>query len=145
VERFNRTIQNRLYKYFTHSKSLRYVEVLPKLVDGYNRTKHRTLQMRPIDVKRGKLEKLAFQNLYGKRLQTIKQVRPKYNVGDRVRITKLRSPFTRGYLSNFTREIFTIAAINPIPLPITYILRDDEQELLHGIFYSQELSRVRGQ
>ena len=45
VERFNRTLKTRMYRYFTHSKSFRYVDVLQDLVYWYNHTHHRSIGM----------------------------------------------------------------------------------------------------
>ena len=40
VERFNRTVKGRTYKYFTVNNTYRYIVVLQSLVDGYNNTRH---------------------------------------------------------------------------------------------------------
>ena len=47
VERFNRTLKERMYRYFTARNTYRYVDALPALVQGYNRTKHRSIGMPP--------------------------------------------------------------------------------------------------
>ena len=52
VERFNRTLKSRMYKYFTAENSHRYVDVLQDLVRGYNNSKHRSIGMKPIDVRK---------------------------------------------------------------------------------------------
>ena len=43
VERFQRTLKARMWRYFTHKKTRRYLDVVQKLVDGYNRTRHGTI------------------------------------------------------------------------------------------------------
>ena len=45
VERFNRTLKSKLYRYFTVVNSIRFVDVLPKLVQQYNHTYHRSIGM----------------------------------------------------------------------------------------------------
>lgn len=50
VKRFNCTIKGRLYQYFHKRNTFHYLDVLQKLVDSYNRRKHRTLGMAPSDV-----------------------------------------------------------------------------------------------
>lgn len=50
VERFHRTLKARMYRYFTYTRSHRYVDVLQDLVYSYNHTVHTSLKMRPVDV-----------------------------------------------------------------------------------------------
>jgi transposase InsO family protein len=50
AERFNRTIKAKLYRYFTHKNTTRYIEVLPKLLEGYNNSYHRSIGMAPSEV-----------------------------------------------------------------------------------------------
>ncbi|XP_067216681.1 uncharacterized protein [Linepithema humile] len=50
VERFNRTLKNEMWKFFTLTGSYRWIDDLPRLVSEYNGRKHRTIGMRPIDV-----------------------------------------------------------------------------------------------
>ena len=47
VERFNRTLKERLYRYFTAANMLTFDDVLPELVQGYNATRHRSISMAP--------------------------------------------------------------------------------------------------
>ena len=54
VERFNRTLKERMYRYFTARNTYRYVDALPYLVQGYNATKHRSIGMAPRDVTRAR-------------------------------------------------------------------------------------------
>ena len=73
VERFNRTLKERMYRYLTARNTYRYVDALPYLVQGYNATKHRSIGMAPRDVTRVE-ERQVWQRLYGKRLA--RRVRP---------------------------------------------------------------------
>ena len=50
VERFQRTLKSRMWKYFTHHRTLRYVDILSKLVEGYNHAYHRSIKRAPISV-----------------------------------------------------------------------------------------------
>ena len=67
VERFNRTLKERMYRYFTAHNTYRYVDALPHLVQGYNTSKHRSSGMAPPDVTQAE-ERQVWQRLYGKRL-----------------------------------------------------------------------------
>ena len=63
VERFNRTLKTRMYRFFTWSSSYRYVDVLDDLVDSYNRSYHRSIKMSPISVSEAN-EDAVRANLY---------------------------------------------------------------------------------
>jgi hypothetical protein len=65
VERFNRTLKTKMWKYFTANNMLKYVDILQKLVKSYNHSRHRSIGMRPIDVNKSN-ENIVWQTLYGK-------------------------------------------------------------------------------
>jgi len=50
VERFNRTLKTKMYRYFTARNTRRYVDVLPDLLHSYNHTYHRSIGMAPVEV-----------------------------------------------------------------------------------------------
>jgi hypothetical protein len=62
-------------------------------------------------------------------------------VGDSVRISKYKSIFDKGYLPNFTEEIFKIKQMI-FTKPIVYKLEDYQSEAVDGYFYEEELSYV---
>ena len=140
VERFNRTLKNRMFKYFTNENTYRYVDVLQALVDGYNGTYHRSIKMQPRQVQRIH-QPVIRQRLYGKekkyRLKSYK-----YNIGDWVRVSKQRVTFAKGYLPGWSEEIFVIRKRSRQRQPV-YYLRDLKNENLIGAFYEPELQRVR--
>ena len=140
VERWNRTIKNNLWKYFTACNSTSYIDVLPVIVDKYNKTKHRSIKMTPEEASRKENEDRVYLNLY---VQEISQTaKPKFKVGDKVRISKYkRKIFDKGYTPNWTEEIFVIAKIQ-CTNPITYKIKDLNGEEILGTFYDQELSRA---
>ena len=76
VERFNRTIQMKLYKYFTAKGTLHYVRVLPSLIRSYNERIHRAYGKAPVNVGRNN-EKDVWQALYGNYMRS-KTKLPKY-------------------------------------------------------------------
>ena len=137
VERFNRTLKSKMFRYFTHRNTYRWVDVLDKLVESYNNSYHRSIGMTPNEVN--------FDNddIVAKRLYPIKpKPKWKYNVGDKVRISRARQVFRKGYLPQWTEEIFTIAAKNPTN-PVTYALKDQDGETIKGSFYEQEIQKVK--
>ena len=126
VERFNRTFKNKMYKYFTAKNTLTYINVLPQLVSSYNNTYHRSIKMKPSQVTKTN-EAQVWDTLYGDDVQ--KPVRFKFQVGDRVRISKVKRMFEKSYLPNFTK------------VPV-YKLKDDAGEILDGTFYEPELQKI---
>ncbi|CAB4033161.1 uncharacterized transposon-derived [Paramuricea clavata] len=138
VERFNRTLKRKMWKYFTAKNTLKYVDILQKLVKSYNHSRHRSIGMRPVDVNEDN-ESIVWQKLYGE--ESDKSVRFKFNIGDQVRISKARRTFKKGYLPNWTEEVFTITK-RVLRRPPVYKIADFDDEELKGTFYEQELQRV---
>ena len=138
VERFNRTLKAKMYRYFTHTNTRRYVDVLDDLLHSYNNTRHRTIGMAPAEVGPHN-EDVVRDRLYPPKATLH---RWKYDVGDRVRIAMQRRPFRKGYLGDWSLEIFEIAARMPTT-PVTYELRDLAGEIIKGRFYEPEIQKVR--
>ena len=64
----------------------------------------------------------------------------KFKAGDRVRISKHKMTFAKGYTPNWTNEIFTVHSVRPT-VPVTYLLKDHTGEVLKGSFYEYEISK----
>ena len=139
VERVIRTLKTRMWRYFTAKKTMRYIDVLPDLVDSYNRSKHRSIQKKPINVTQNN-EREVWHTLYGKR-ENKEPIKYKFEVGDQVRISKMKRAFEKGYLPNFSKEIFTVSQQIPRQPPV-YKLKDYDQEELSRTFYNEELQKV---
>src|SRR5437867_9219123 len=134
VERFNRTLKTRMWRYFTYSNSLRYVDVLPSLVKSYNDSKHSSIKMAPSQV--------TVHNESELRRRTVKtKARPLLANGDWVRISETRRVFKKGYLPSWTREVFKVVRVHSADPP-TYSINDYSDEPIKGKFYEQELQKV---
>lgn len=138
VERVNRTIKGKMWKYFTMERTDKWLDILPQLVQEYNQTIHRTIGMKPAEVTKAdeaRLKKEVFTH--------IKQVVPvHFKVGDKVRISKYKHHFAKGYKPNWTTEIFSVNKVNRTN-PTTYLLRDAGGEEIKGAFYRQELQKTK--
>ena len=139
IERFNRTLKQRMYRYFTVKNTLRYVPVLKDLVLGYNRSYHRSIKMAPVKVTTQN-EEQVWKNLYAARLKG-KQTRSKFKVGDRVRLNKKYRVFKKGYLPGWTEEVFVVARVVPGILP-TYKINEWDGTPVEGTFYAEDLQKV---
>ena len=52
VERWNRTMKNIMWKYFTANNTHKYIDVLPGMVEKYNNTYHRSIKLKPTDARK---------------------------------------------------------------------------------------------
>lgn len=138
VERFNRTLKEKMWKQFSLNGSYNWLKIISKLINNYNGTRHRTIKTKPCDVTSDK-EKTLLSTVYN----NIKIAdTPKYKVGDFVRISKYKSLFDKGYLPSWTTEIFKIKKIQ-ITNPVTYLLEDFHSQPIQGGFYEYELQKVK--
>ena len=118
VERFNRTLKNKLYRVFTYRNSFKYLDILGSVLKSYNDSVHRSTGFAPSQVT-PLHQGVIFERLYGYR----PLVNHDFRVGDRVRISKTKKTFTRGYLPNWSEEVFEVfKSFNKSPP--TFVLRD---------------------
>ena len=139
VERWIRTMKEKMWKYFTKV----YVDILPDLVKDYNNTRHSSIKMTPVEASKKKNELTVWRNLYPNRLNII-DINPKFSIGDKVRISKKKALFEKGYTTRGTEEVFTITKINRTS-PITYKIADLNGEEIDGTFYEPELQKTSQQ
>ena len=140
VERWIRTMKEKMWKYFTDNNTYKYMDVLPELVEDYNNTVHSSTKLTPIDASKKKNELIVWRNLYPDRYK-INNLTPKFSVGDEVRIIKKKKVFEKGYTTRWTEEIFKIKEIQSTN-PITYKLEDLQGEEIKGTFYEPELQKT---
>ena len=132
AERFIRTLKNKLYKHMMATGKNVYYDVLDDVVNKYNNTKHGTIKMKPIDVKNNKRVYIDEHN----------EKDSKFKVGDRVRISRYKNIFAKGYAPNWSSEIFIVNKINNT-VPYTYNLKDLNDEEIIGSFYDKELQKTK--
>ena len=138
VERFNRTLKSRMWKFFTNHNTKKYINVLPNLVYAYNNSKHRIIGMAPSQVNE-KNERQLWSKLYS--YEFLKSVKYKFNINDTVRVRKPKGIFEKGYVASWTTYTYTIQeryATNPV----TYKLKDSNDEEVDGTFYEDQLQLV---
>ena len=99
AERFIGTLKRKIYKHMTSISKNVYIDKLNDMVNEQNNTYHTTIKMKPIDVK---------DNTYINIDKEINNKDPKFKVGDRVRISKYKNIFAKGYTPNWSEEIFVI-------------------------------------
>ena len=102
AEIFIRTLKNKIYKHMTTISKNVYFDVLDDIVDEYNNTYHRTIKMKPLDVK---------SDSFAKYNKESNEKDPKFKIGDHVRISRNKNNFAKGYSSNWSEEIFAVKKI----------------------------------
>jgi hypothetical protein len=138
AERFIRTIKTLIYKYLTSMNSLRYIDVLEKITNSYNKRKHSSIGIEPCNVTEDNIL-FVYNNLNRKRITNNKK--PVCNVGDNVRISLNKHIFSKGYEPNWSEEIFKIDKVI-LRDPIVYCLKDLAEEAIEGVFYEKEVQKV---
>ena len=136
VERFNRTLKTKMWKYFTQVGNKKWINIVDDLVYNYNNTYHRSIKMTPIEGSKKENETKVFKNLYPEQDKT--NLVNRFKVGDKVRISKYKGTFDKGYLPNWTTELFTVSKVFNTD-PVTYKVIDNNDDEIEGIFYDQEL------
>lgn len=143
IERFNRTLQNIMYKYMTENETNRYVDVLQKLVTTYNNRKHRMIQMSPTQAELDPTQHIKINLNQALRNQTLKKKDPVYAVGTYVRIAKQKGKFSRSYQEQTQQEIFKIFKIDTTKkIPLYHLETYNGDEKIKGGFYDFELTQV---
>ena len=137
VERFNRTLKHRLWRHFTADLTQNWTKVLQDTVHAYNHSVHRSIGLKPVDVVGENVDKVR-KTFQRKRTVNKNDV----HVGDKVRISKVKSIFAKGYLPNWTEEVFTVSSVNTKHSPTTYKLKDYNDEVIDGSFYREEIEPI---
>jgi Integrase core domain len=146
IERFIRTLKERMYRFFTHFGKERYIDNLQEIVASYNNTKHSAIGKKPIEVN-SKNTREVWEFLYSGigrypklEMQPVNK-KPIFKVGETVKISEYKQHFAKGYRPNWSYEVFKVKKIIKRN-PIVYIIEDLEGEEVKGTWYSEELQRV---
>ena len=136
VERFNRTLKTRIWTYLSAKRTKKWVYALPAIVNSYNGSYHRSIGMAPNKVT-NKDEDQIWTRLYGDGDTYLKRLR-KVEDGAKVRISRVKGVFDKGYMPNWSREQFTVSSMVPQAdkkgrnsRPV-YTLKDDSGEEVRG-------------
>ena len=144
IERFNRTLKQMLFKKFTEQGSQKWQGILPEIVSRYNNKIHSSIGASPSEASKNPAsirDKIMKHNTENENNPELQNKKPKFKVGDRVRIFKWKNRFEKGYKGYWTREIFVVEEVLPT-IPVTYKIRDLEDEEITGRFYENELQKT---
>lgn len=137
AERAIRTVKTHMFREFSAQGSYNWIDILSDLITLYNNTVHRTIKMAPEKVRQ--TDESRLQALHKANHVSKLRGKVKFEVGDYVRISKYKKVFDKGYLPNWSTEIFKVIEVRNTT-PVTYILEDEKGQPLFGGFYNEELS-----
>ena len=158
VERFNRTLLDLVKQPMYIEGDACWLNHIDTALETYNNRIHGTTKMTPFEMSTNTRSAYGKQSPSGQRLipnnknkiitrgaptvqstQSVKKL-PKFQVGDFVRVPDKRNLYSKGYTTNWNRELFKIHSINKTT-PVTYTLKDQNKEIVQGKYYEQELLR----
>ena len=133
AERFMRIFKNKIYKYMTSMSKNVYINKLDDAVNKYNNTYHTTIKMKPIDAK---------SSTYIDSSKEINNKNPEFKIGDIGRISKYKNIFAKGYVLNWSEEVFVITKVKNSVL-WTYVNSDFKDKETVRTFYEKELQKPK--
>lgn len=138
VERLNRSIKEIMWKMFTYRRNHVYIDIIDDIMKTINSRTNRSIGMAPKNVTERNIKRVL-RRLY--KTSAAKQ-KPRFHVGDYVRISQERHVFTKGYEAGYTQEVFVVDKVENKQMPPVYHLKDLANEKLPGVFYARELSKT---
>ena len=133
VERFNRTLLDLIKKPMYIEGKACWLNHINSALDKYNNRVHGTTKMTPFEMVTNTNKIINIKIIKNEKI-------PKFQVGDYVRVPDKRNIYSKGYTTNWNRELFKIHSINSTN-PVTYTLEDENKEIIQGKYYEQELLR----
>lgn len=134
AERFIRTLKSKIWFHFVRENTRKWVDVLDSIVQEYNLNKHSSIDMSPREARTREDDLLD-------RITQPKVGKPRFALGDWVRVSRVKSKFEKGFHPNWSYEIFQIVGIRKSE-PVMYEINDYYGERVEGAFYDAELQRV---
>ena len=152
IERLILTIKRMLSRYMTHHNTYRYIDILPDIIANYNNKIHSTTKLAPNEIKNnGPLTELAYAHMelaqMKRHSKDMRKGRPKprFKVGDYVRVSFSRNAFSRGYTANYSEKVYIITKVVDKGLLFVYNIKDPYDNIdtsdsnISGTWYSHEL------
>src|ERR1700755_352824 len=138
VERVQRTIKERMHRYFTKMNTFKYIDILQDLAYSYNRSYHRTIKKTPLEMIKTKPSPDQ---------RDVREIKDNTGIkfDDYVRVSRSTENFNMGYEACWSKECFKIGSIREFPRDglKLYYLKDLDGEQIKGGFYKQEIQKIR--
>lgn len=144
-ERVIQTLRVRLGRAMRGQNNFNWVNHLQEVVDSYNNTYHKSLKCTPMEAMCVK-DRAALWNHQYLRNDSATKTGPnkpyKFNIGDRVRISYIKNPFSRAYDETFGREIHTIVGRRMDQGYQKYSLKTQDNILIDGEFFHEQMTKA---
>lgn len=140
AERFILSIKQILFKKMSLRGKYKWIDILDEVTIFYNKRFHRTIKMKPDDVNSENADHLL-KTVYNYK-DYMKNTKPKFRVGDFVRVSKNKNVFDKSFHFNWSPEPFQIKLMHKTAPP-TFTLVDGDGQIIQGKFYQQELQRTK--
>ena len=134
AERTIPSLKNKLYRYVEDS-GCKCSNKLTQFVTTLNSSRNYSIDLIPENVKNSEFLFI----LYSKPPREFRK--PQFKIGDKIRISKCKLPFRKGYKPQFTQEVFEIVATSARKHP-TYTIKDEQDEIIRAKFYRKDLVEV---
>lgn len=137
-ERFNRTLREKLSRYFTKVGHKIWYEILPTIIVTYNKTANRGIfGLKPVEITKKNASDVWWNQEPEPSIPLVK-----YKLGNYVRISRIKGPFIKNFDQNWSEEVFQIVGIDKSKSPVMYMLEDLKHNVINGRFYTQELQVI---
>ena len=137
IERVQKTIKSKVFKYLYAHNTKRYIDILPSIVESYNNSIHRIIKTTP--TKKSKITEYKNIREYNSNCH---EKNKKFGVGDFVRVSRQPYTFEKVYEGTFNIEIFQISRVLCRDGITVYYIKDLNNKAIKGIFYKSELQKV---
>lgn len=141
-ERAIQSVKSKLTRYMRSKQTYKWVDVLGDITKGYNNSYHRSIRKTPAQFNKQDEMRMWRESVENTSPPPGKQMRYKFQIGDIVRISKLRHSFHRYYSEHWTNEFFVIRDRSLKQYIPAYTLTDYAGESISGIFYEAELQKI---
>ena len=133
AERFVRTLKNKIYKYMISMSKNVYLDKSDDIVNKYNNTYHRTIKMKPVDVK---------SNTYIDSSKKSNDEDPKFKIGDIVITSNYKNIFAKDYTPNWSEQAFVNKKVKNI-VPWTYAINELNGENFFELFTKKNCKKKK--
>ena len=129
AKRLIKTLKNKIYKYITSISKNMFIDKLDDIASKYSSTYGRTIKMKPGDVNSSTFIGIKKEN---------NKKDLKFEVDDHVNISKYKNIFAKGYVPNWSKEVFVVKKVKNT-VPWKYVTSNLNDEEMVGTFYEKEL------
>ena len=132
AERFIRAVKDKIFKHMAAVSKNVYFDALDDIVNKYNNTVHKTIRIKRIDVT---------SDSYAEYNEDFNVTKPKFKVGDHVKISKYKNFFAKACTQSWSEDIFAVSKIKDT-VPSTYVISDLNGGKIAASFYEKQLQKI---